>query len=55
MRLWYPLVLSLALASNAVAQTAAPQAAAAAAPAGLKEDAAPAVVQRAVVEGCRPG
>ena len=62
MRLWYPLVLSLALASNAVAQTAAPQAGEtpapagqAAAPAGLNEEAVPAVMQRAVDEVIRPG
>ncbi|KQV84239.1 imelysin family protein [Rhizobium sp. Root1220] len=48
MRLWHPLVLSLALASSAVAQDAAPQA-------GLNEDAVPAVMQRAVDEVIRPG
>ena len=40
MRLWYPLVLSLALASHAVAQTAAPQAGEATAPAGQAGQAA---------------
>jgi predicted lipoprotein len=48
MRLWYPLVLSLALASSAVAQDAAPKT-------GLNEDAVPAVMQRAVDEVIRPG
>jgi predicted lipoprotein len=48
MRLWQPLVLSLALASSAAAQTATPQA-------GLNEDAVPAVMQRAVDEVIRPG
>jgi predicted lipoprotein len=48
MRLWQPLLLSLALASSAAAQSATPQA-------GLNEDAVPAVMQRAVDEVIRPG
>jgi predicted lipoprotein len=48
MRLWYPLVLSLALASSAIAQDAAPKM-------GLNEDAVPGVMQRAVDEVIRPG
>ena len=48
MRLWQPLLLSLALASSAAAQSAAPQV-------GLNEDAVPAVMQRAVDEVIRPG
>ncbi len=48
MRLWQPLVLSLALAGQAAAQTAAP-------PSGLNEDAVPQVMARAVDEVIRPG
>ncbi len=47
MRLWHPLVLSLAFASSALAQNA-PQA-------GLNEEAVPAVMQRAVDDVIRPG
>ena len=48
MRLWQPLVLSLALAGQAAAQTAP-------APSGLNEDAVPQVMARAVDEVIRPG
>lgn len=55
MRLWYPLLLSLALASPVFAQTAAPQAGQASAQPGLNDDAVPGVMQRAVDEVIRPG